>query len=327
MIKDVVRICKSFGGRCADDHMGAYAASCAYFLIISFIPFFMIFVAICRKINADLSALNDSFLMLLPEGLRSYVSTIMTEVDLKSYSYVPISIVVLLWSAAKFVHALTNGLNVIGKVKETRGWLFLRIRSMVLVALSILAAAGIVTLSVFGQRIKAVIEVSYPTINMIVTFIQTFRILFSYAALIILFLLIYTFLPNKKYTLKSQLPGALIVATLWMFISYLISLYYEHNANFTAIYGTLTGLILAMFWIYFMSYFLLFGAEINYVLLTDPDGNIFVQSVDAVKDAQTKKREIVNQELDEYSLWRPISDEEVKSDEKTDDENPEREQN
>lgn len=290
--------------------MGAYAASCAYFLIISFIPFFMIFVAICRKINADLSVLNDSFLMMLPEGLRSYVSTIMTEVDLKSYSYVPISIVVLLWSAAKFVHALTNGLNVIGKVKETRGWLFLRIRSMVLVALSILAAAGIVTLSVFGQKIHATLAASYPTINMIVSFIQTFRILFSYAALIILFVLIYTFLPNKKYTLKSQLPGALIVATLWMFISYLISLYYEHNANFTAIYGTLTGLILAMFWIYFMSYFLLFGAEINYVLLTDPNGNVFVQSVDVVKDAQYKKRRIINRELDEYSLWRPIRDEE-----------------
>lgn len=290
--------------------MGAYAASCAYFLIISFIPFFMIFVAICRKVNADLSSLNDSFLMILPEGLRSYVSTIMTEVDLKSYSYVPISIIVLLWSAAKVVHALTNGLNVIGKVKETRGWLFLRIRSMILVAISLLGASGIVTLSVFGRKIRIVVETKYPTINMIVSFIQTFRILFSYAALIILFLLIYKFLPNRKYSLKSQLPGALIVATLWMFISYLISLYYEHNANFTAIYGTLTGLILAMFWIYFMSYFLLFGAEINYVLLSDPNGNVFIQGVDVVKDARTKKKEIVNRELDEYSLWRPIPDEE-----------------
>lgn len=310
MIKDVLKVFKSFAARCADDHMGAYAATCAYFLIISFIPFFMIFVAVCRRANADLSSLTDAMLSVVPSGLKDYVGTIVEEVDRKTYAYVPISLLILVWSAAKVFHALTNGLNVISKVRETRGWFFLRFRSMVYVVIFMLLVVGAVLLAVFGQRIQIVIEARYPVINEIVRFIHSFRILFGYFGLILVFLFIYKFLPNCRYTFRSQLPGALIVSTVWMFFSYLLSLYYSHNANFTAIYGTLTGLILAMMWVYFCSYFILFGAELNRVLYEDPDGNVFVRSVDVVKDARSRKNEEVQKELDEYSLWRPIRDDE-----------------
>lgn len=310
MIKDVTKVFRSFAGRCSDDHMGAYAATCAYFLIISFIPFFMIFFAACRALHADFSALTDALLGVIPDGLKSYVRTIVQEVDQKTYAYVPVSIVILVWSAAKVFHALSNGLNVISKVKETRGWFFLRFRSMVYVLIFMLVVVGTIYVSVSGQQIQTVLELNYPVVNEIVKFVHSFQILFEYIGLILIMLFIYKFLPNCRYTFKSQLPGALIVSTVWMFFSYLLGLYYSHNANFSAMYGTLTGLILAMIWIYFCAYFILIGAELNRVLYEDPDGNIFVQSVDVVRDARSRKREQVEKELDEYSIWRPIRDDE-----------------
>ncbi len=317
MIKDVTKVFRSFAGRCSDDHMGAYAATCAYFLIISFIPFFMIFVAACRAMHADFSALTEALLGVIPEGLRSYVKTIVEEVDQKTYAYVPISIVILVWSAAKVFHALSNGLNVISRVKETRGWFFLRFRSMVYVIIFMFLVVGAIYVSVSGQKIQTVLEESYPVVNEIVKFIRSFRIIFEYVGLILIMLFIYKFLPNCRYTFKSQLPGALIVSTMWMFFSYLLGIYYSHNANFTAMYGTLTGLILAMIWIYFCAYFVLIGAELNRVLYEDPDGNIFIQSMDVVRDARVRKKEQVEKELDEYSIWRPIRDDEEDEKEST----------
>ncbi|MBP3876879.1 MAG: YihY/virulence factor BrkB family protein, partial [Lachnospiraceae bacterium] len=128
--------------------------------------------------------------------------------------------------------------------------------------------------------------------------------------LISVFLFIYKFLPNCHYTFRSQFPGALLVATIWMFFSYLISLYYHHNRNFSNIYGSLTGLILAMIWMYFCCYFLYFGAELNRIIYEDPEDNMIVNMIDGMKDASLRKEQIIEEELDEHSVWKPIRAEE-----------------
>lgn len=309
MIKDVSKILMSFGRRCADDHMGAYAASCAYFLILSFVPFFMIVAAVSQRTSVDLGAFSEAMISVVPSGLKDYVWTIVQEVNSKTYFYVPLSLLILIWSAAKFVHALSNGLNVISKVKETRGWFFLRFRSMFYVALFMaLVTLGLIA-AVYGQKVRATLNLRSPFVQDFMDFFGTYRVLFSYLGLIAVFLLVYKVLPNCHYTFRSQLPGALIVSTVWMFFSYLISLYYEHNDNFSAIYGSLTGIILSMIWMYFCCYFLLVGAELNRVIYEDPDDNLFISTLDAVRDARARRADEIAHELDEYSVWKPIYDE------------------
>ena len=128
--------------------MGAYAATCAYFIMISFVPFIMIILSVASILSADTSALAEGLLALVPAGLSEYVRTIITEVMLKSHAYLPASLLILVWSASKVFHALSNGLNVISKVGETRGWFFLRFRSMVYVIVFLLMILLSLTLSI-----------------------------------------------------------------------------------------------------------------------------------------------------------------------------------
>ena len=65
-------------------------------------------------------------------------------------------------------------------------------------------------------------------------------------------------------------------------------------------------MILSMIWLYFCCYFLLFGAELNRVIYEDPEDNVIVNTLGAVKDASVKKQQEIKAELDEHSLWRPI---------------------
>ena len=308
MIKGVLKGFRTFARRMQKDHMGAYAATCAYFLMISFVPLFMVFLAFAHITGLDVETLTRGLVSIVPAGLKDYVTTITIEVTRRAYAYVPLSALILLWSAAKVFHALTNGLNVISRVRETRGWFFLRFRSMMYVLLLLLFAAIALLLSIFGQSIGESIGASFPAFGEFLGILYSFRSLIGYFGLIFVFLFIYKFLPNCHYTLKSQFPGALIVSTVWMFISYLLTLYYEHNDNFNNIYGSLTGIILAMIWLYFCCYFLLFGAELNRVLYEDPEGNVIVSTVDAFRDERARKRLLIMKELDEHSVWKTVDD-------------------
>ena len=308
MIKGLFKGFGSFARRIRSDHMGAYAATCAYFLMISFVPLYMVIAVIAAKTGADVSSMIDGLLGVVPSGLKDYVYTITIEVGSRTYVYVPISVIILIWSAAKVLHALTNGLNVISRVRETRGWFFLRFRSMMYVVLLVLAIGMMLAMSIFGRSIGESIEAGLPGYGDFLTFIYSIRSLIAYFLLTLLFLFLYKFLPNCHYSFRSQFPGALIVSTVWMFFSYLLSLYYEHNENFIAIYGSLTGVILAMIWLYFCCYFLLFGAELNRVLYEDPEGNVIVATVDTFRGETARRQLKIKEELDAHSDWKTIGD-------------------
>ncbi|MBP3876906.1 MAG: iron chelate uptake ABC transporter family permease subunit, partial [Lachnospiraceae bacterium] len=116
----------------------------------------MIILAFASGLSADTAALSKDLLTIVPSGLKEYIATIITEVQLKSRVYVPVSFVILVWSASKVFHALTNGLNVISKVGETRGWFFLRFRSILYVIL-FLALVG-ASLALAGAVLQTVLR-------------------------------------------------------------------------------------------------------------------------------------------------------------------------
>lgn len=81
--------------------------------------------------------------------------------------------------------------------------------------------------------------------------------------LFFVFLVLYRYLPNRRASLKSQVPGAFLTAVAWSVFSYLFSLYFTFFPDFSIMYGSLSTLILVMVWLYFCMNLLLYGAEIN----------------------------------------------------------------
>ena len=77
---------------------------------------------------------------------------------------------------------------------------------------------------------------------------------------------IYTYVPDRKLTLKSQIPGAVFATAGWIVFSLVFSLYFRlfGNRNFSYMYGSLTAMVLLMLWLYGCICLLFFGAEINW---------------------------------------------------------------
>ena len=148
-------------------------------------------------------------------------------------------------------------------VKETRNWLTNRLYSMLYMFLFVLAIIISLLLLVMGNRIHAALVIHAPLLGRMLGRLLSAKTFLVFVVLFLVFLVLYRYLPNRKASLKSQVPGAFIIAVAWSLFSYFFSLYFTFFPNFSNMYGSLSALIMVMLWLYVCMNLLLYGAEIN----------------------------------------------------------------
>lgn len=285
--QSIPKLLLGFMERVNGDHVGAYAAQAAYFLIMSFIPFLLFLTTMIRYTPLTYNMVSDTIKAFVPHNIQNFVLTIVSEVYGRSTAVVPISAIMALWSAGKAMQSLTNGLNTIYHVKETRNWLMTRIYAVFYTFLFGLAIIASLLLLVLGNQIQVMAGKYVPVVGRIIGRIIGARTALVFGGLFLVFLILYKMLPNRKATLKSQVPGAVLIAAGWSLFSYFFSLYFELFPGFSNMYGSLTALIMVMLWLYICMNLLLYGAEIN---------SYFEKEF---RKAQASVREMLNREREE----------------------------
>ena len=133
MIKKIKRLVDFFSPfikKLNDDNIFAISGQSAFFLMLALVPFAMFAVSILQNLHIPVSELDKVFRVVFSEDISSYISNYLGNVDAGSVSVSLITMVVTLWSAAKGIHAITNGLNRIHHTYENRNWFFIRFRAM-----------------------------------------------------------------------------------------------------------------------------------------------------------------------------------------------------
>nr|WP_295277020.1 YihY/virulence factor BrkB family protein [uncultured Blautia sp.] len=261
--QSVFQLLLGFMDRAMGDHVGAYAAQAAYFLIMSFIPFILFLTTMIRYTPLTYNMVSETIRAFVPHNIQNFVLTIVSEVYGRSIAVVPITAIMALWSAGKAMQSLTNGLNTIYHVKETRNWLVTRLYAVVYTFMFGLAIIASLLMLVLGNQIQNVAGQYVPILGKVIGRITGARTALVFAGLFLVFLILYKMLPNRKATFKSQVPGAILIAAGWSLFSYFFSIYFDMFPGFSNMYGSLTALIMVMLWLYICMNLLLYGAEIN----------------------------------------------------------------
>lgn len=262
-MKKIIQHIIDFLGRLREDHVGAYAAQSAYFILLSIIPFLLLLMTLVQYTPLTQTELVKAILRIVPKDFQGLTINVVGEVYSRSLAMVPVTALITLWSAGKGIQALTNGLNIICRNPETRNYLSIRIRSVFYTLLLILSLLTTLVLLVFGNSIQKTLERHLPVLARITATIIGMRTLITLAVLVLIFLLVYKLIPNRKASFQSQLPGALVSSFVWALFSFGFSLYLEYFPGFSNMYGSLTTIILLLLWMYACMYILLIGAEIN----------------------------------------------------------------
>lgn len=255
-------IFKDFSGQMTRKNISAFAASAAFFLFLSMVPLLMALCAILPFTSLTAENLIMALMKVVPETMGGFVESVVYDVYARTAGTITVFALVTIWSAAKAMLALIQGLNEVNDIEEKRNYLLLRTIACLYTVIMLVAIILSVFIMVFGNAIVNIALHDFPQLQIVVQFIMHFRFIASWVVLTFIFAMIYTFVPGIKLRFRRQLPGAAFSAVVWSAASYLFSVYIEYFNGFGT-YGSLTTIVILMFWFYMMMYILLIGAHIN----------------------------------------------------------------
>ncbi len=250
---------KWFADRMRNDKLESIAAHGAYFIIISFLPFVTFLLTLFQEINFSGTSVINEALRIFPPSVAQYLEGLLAQ-SVPASSILSVSIITFLWSASSGMLAIIQGLDSIYSVDETRGFIKLRLLSILyLVIFAVVLLLTAITL-VFGSTIYQHIMAQSP--HFVAIFLINFKSLFGFILLIFFFCLIFNAVPKRSVKFRHNLIGAVFAAGGWVLFSFFFSIFVENFSNFSVVYGSLATLIVLMFWLYTCMYIMFLGAEI-----------------------------------------------------------------
>lgn len=264
MISEIYFIIKGFTNRLKDDHISAFSAQAAFFLIMSIVPFLSLLLTLIKYLPISQTMLLDTVINVTPVPFEPLVTTILEELFAKSNGAIlSVSVLVAIWSAAKGVLAIVRGLQAVYHVNESRNYFVLRFISAIYTVIFVTAIILTLLLLVFSNQIYYALKADFPTAADFISIFIKQKFLLALCLLTLFFLVVYKLVRRSNNSFISLIPGAVIAALSWIVFSYAFSVYIDKFSDFSYTYGSLTTIVLLMLWVYFCMYLLFIGAEIN----------------------------------------------------------------
>lgn len=252
------------------DRVRAHAAEAAFFIIMSVFPLLMLMLTLLRYTPITADQIVFTIEELTPFTVAPEVRPIVNDIFEQSTAVVPWTILVAIWTAGKGILGLSDGLNSIYQIEKPGNYVITRLRCACYTVVLILALVVSLGILVFGYGISTFLVRKIP---LLVGYQDALVILptgIALLLLVLLFTVLYAYLPSRRQPFFRQLPGAVFSSVSWAVFSYAFSIYLDFAVNMSAIYGSLTTLVVVMLWLYFCMYLLFLGAEINHYL-ADPE--------------------------------------------------------
>lgn len=235
-----------------------YATSGAYYLFLSLGPLIVLLLSILPHTPLGETEVMEFLLGYTPEAFRQMVYMILSQVYIGSPSAFGLSLAAELWSAGKFVSSLIRGIGELYDARRVTGFLRRRLVGALYTLGLILFLLANLILRLFGQTLLGL----FPALGRPLEMIPDLRWPLFLLGLTLLNTLLFCLVPRPRQKFLRQLPGALLSAAGWLAFSALYSALVE-RFRFFSVYGSLTIIILSLFWMYCSLYILFLGAWLN----------------------------------------------------------------
>jgi membrane protein len=248
-------------------------AALAYYTVFSLAPLILVLLAIIGFLFRDDPAgawnkITQQMSYFLDPSALQVVQNIAQKASQPGKSVVAtiIGIALALFGASGVFGQLQDALNTIWGVKAKPGtgiWGFLRARF-----LSFAMVAGICFLLLVSLAIEALLKGFSHYVQSVVpgriVIALTVYLVFDFAVVVLLFAMIFKFLPDVKIQWRDVWIGAVMTAVFFGIGKWALGLYLSSGAAGSA-YGAASSLITLLLWVYYSSQILLFGAEFTQV--------------------------------------------------------------
>jgi membrane protein len=241
-----------------------YAASIAYYALLSIFPFALLGFAILGAVTADekdRTAVLNFVLRYFP-GQFEFITR---QLDAFRDNTVTVGIagtIALVWGALGFFGAISTAVNYAWGVEKTRSYWKHKLFSfmMLLVAGALLVAATLLVSAaqIVGSTWFARVLLQFPGLLVL----QGLAIRNATTLMFILVVgLVYYFVPNAKVRFRDVWIGAFLTGLLWKGALFSLGWYMHDMTRFTRVNGSIAAVVVFLVWVYVQAVILLFGVE------------------------------------------------------------------
>jgi membrane protein len=256
-----------------EDHLMAFAASLTYNGLFALFPFFIFLLSLLGVFKATglVNDLIDSISPVMPREAAAFVQDqllAITESRAEGVFTVGavISLVVAMWGASRGYRSVMEAMNVVYGVEEGRP-LWKRYLASILLSLAVVALVlSALLLLVFGSEVSAAAASAFGFGAFFERVSDTLEwpVLASFGLLA--FALVYYFAPDVEQRFKWVSLGAVVAFAFRLLFSLLFSLLVNSFGSFNATHGSLAGVAVFMLYLYYSSFIMLVGAEMNQII-------------------------------------------------------------
>lgn len=248
------------------NHTLQAAAALSYYFVMSLFPALVLlsaFVAYLPVPDLFNQALNlmSRFVPVDSMGLvRKVVSDVVTP---NRGAFLSFGLLGTMWTASGGLAAAIEGLNTAYDVEETRPFWKTRPLAVGLTFLVGLLLLSALVVMIVGPRFGVWLSYRAHASQLWVWVWPYIHWTIAVGFTILAVEALYFLAPNVKQRFWATLPGAILAVGCWIGLSYLLGIYFRSFANFNKTYGTLGAAVALMVWLYWTSFAMLIGAELN----------------------------------------------------------------
>lgn len=200
--------------------------------------------------------LHDVVREMVEDNVRSLVAT-------SSQKLLTIWFLGAVWVASSAISATIKALNRAYGVAETRSFWFRRALSVGLMFGVGVAMVIAFNLLILGTWIEEHLLVRLRLQDLLPSLVAYLKWPVGFLSAVVMAGLLYRIAPNCKPRLAEVLPGAVLFAVLWFFLSRAFGEYVGNFSYYPRITGVLAVFIVLQLWIYLTALILLVGGELN----------------------------------------------------------------
>jgi membrane protein len=258
-----VSLWRGFVGFYRSDNL-TYAASIAYYALLSMFPFALLGFAVLGNVTADEHDRGEVLKFVLRYFPRQFdfITTQLDSLRASSLSLGVAGTVALVWGALGFFGAISTAVNYAWGVEKTRSYwkhklfsflMLLVAGALLLAALLLVSAAQLVGATWFASVLS-----QFPGLLVL----RSLAIRNATTLMFILVVgLVYYFVPNAKVRFRDVWIGAFLTGLLWKGALSGLGWYMRDMSRFTVVNGSIAAVVVFLVWVYVQAVILLYGVE------------------------------------------------------------------
>jgi len=252
-----------------------HAGNFAYMVLIALFPFFITGAALFSLVGEanDRTAAVNTVLMALPPVVANVLSPVAHGViEARTGGLLWIGGLVGLWTVGSLVETIRD---VLRRAYGTRlvhaFWRYRLMSTGLIIASVILILLSITAQVVIGTVLEAV-TAWLPQATGLISALALSRVIPAFVLFCALWLLFISLTPGAySARIYPKWPGALVVTLWWLIVTTMLPKALRHLFLYDLTYGSLAGVMIALFFFWLIGLGMVVGAELNAALAETPE--------------------------------------------------------